>query len=409
MLLALALLLPPLALAAYWSVALAQILRTFRDVPTARDGARLARTSPPTARVAIIVPAHNERAVIARLIASIRAQTHADLHAILVLDRCTDDTAAVARDAIAGDPRFTILENGSCPDGWAGKVHAAHLGRAEAARIITRDGRPFDFLLFTDADNEFDPELLAATLALARERRLALLSLLSTPARTHWFEKIAQPWAGLELMRQYPLRRANLPDNPRAFANGQYMLFRADRYDTLGGHEAVREALLEDLALARRFAEHKEPVGAFLSAGMLRVAMYDAWPAFQSGWKRIYIESARRKPARLRRAALHTLAAGVLLPVAGLACAILLTLLPPTEAAAALRTSARVLAWLAFVPWLACATIVVRQSRLPAPWALAHPIGAWLVARILARAARDLRRRVPIRWAGKDYVLEPRD
>ena len=398
-----ALALPCLALGVYWSAALTQILRTLRDVPDAPRGAQLARTSPARARVCVIVPAHNEAAVIERLIASLRAQTHADFHAILVLDRCTDDTAAVAGRAIQDDARFTIIENDHCPEGWAGKVHAAHRGRAEAARLA-----PADWLLFTDADTEFDPELLAATLALAQSRSLTLLSLLSTPARAHWFERIVQPWTGLELMRQYPLRRANRPDNPRAFANGQFMLFRADRYDALGGHEAVRDALLEDLALARRFAEHNEPVGAFLSSGMLRVAMYDSWPAFQRGWERIYIESTHRKVRRLRSAAAHVALAGCVLPLAAALSSAILLVAPPDLPGPAIL-AARVLAVLALVAWLSSALIVVRQARLAPPAALWHPLASALVAMILSHAARDLHRRVPIRWAGKDYVLEPRD
>ena len=36
-----------------------------------------------------------------------------------------------------------------------------------------------------------------------------------------------------------------------AAASGQYMLFRRDAYDRIGGHEAVRGEIVEDVALAR--------------------------------------------------------------------------------------------------------------------------------------------------------------
>ena len=44
----------------------------------------------------------------------------------------------------------------------------------------------------------------------------------------------------------------------------------------------------------------------------------------------------------------------------------------------------------------------------PALGALLYPVGAWIVANIMRRAARDLERRRPIPWGGREYVLEPR-
>src|SRR5205823_291327 len=96
---------------------------------------------------------------------------------------------------------------------------------------------------------------IRACVALLERRRLDLLSLLSTLTCDTWFERLAQPAAGFELVRQYPISRANRRSNPRAFANGQFMLFRRAAYDAIGGHGAVHDELLEDLALARRLAD----------------------------------------------------------------------------------------------------------------------------------------------------------
>ena len=125
------------------------------SVPTLRFGQTLAAADPPTGRVCVVVPAYNEARVIAGLVASLRAETYPQLRFVLALDRCTDDTAALARAAIAGDERFEIIEIDACPADWAGKVHAVHAGVTRS-----RGAADADFLLFADADTLFSPGAL---------------------------------------------------------------------------------------------------------------------------------------------------------------------------------------------------------------------------------------------------------
>src|SRR5690606_35884036 len=142
---------------------------------------------------------------------------------VFVLDRCTDDTERILRETLAADgggatsaldPRFTILTLTSCPADWAGKVHAIHRGVSDVPAA-----RDADYLLFADADTVFHPSCVRATVALLQHRNLGMLSLLSTLTVHDWFERFVQPAASLELLRQYPLTRANHPTRPRAFAN----------------------------------------------------------------------------------------------------------------------------------------------------------------------------------------------
>jgi cellulose synthase/poly-beta-1,6-N-acetylglucosamine synthase-like glycosyltransferase len=181
-----------------------------------------------------VVPAHNESRVIAACVRSLRTETYPQLRVVFALDRCTDDTAALVRAGIAGDGRFEIVEIDACPDDWAGKVHAAHTGVTRS-----RGAQGADYLLFADADTVFEPGCIAASLALMRQRKLDLLSLLSTLTHDMWFERVVQTAAAFELMRQYPPIRANGLKKRRAFANGQFMLFTRDTYDAVGGHAAV--------------------------------------------------------------------------------------------------------------------------------------------------------------------------
>ncbi|MBX3321467.1 MAG: glycosyltransferase [Phycisphaeraceae bacterium] len=389
-----------IGLLVYWSVALVHAAGTLAGLPTA--GSALGRESPARHRVCMIVPAHNEASNIGALVASMRAQNDASARFVLALDRCTDDTESIARAAIGDDDRFEIVLIDSCPPEWAGKVHAAWSGASRS-----RAAADADLLVFSDADCSFHPECLRACAVLLDERRLDMLSLLSTLSTRHWFEKVAQPAATLELMRQYPLLRANHEgDRQRPFANGQFMMFRASAYREIGGHEAVREALLEDIAFARLLARAGLRTGLLLAGEAMSCRMYDTWGQFREGWKRIYIEAANRKSRRLVHASLVARSTGTALPLCGVLC--LAMGLGIDGGWDPLRVAAIAFAGAGLLVWLAALLVAAKAGRSPL-WAIVcHPIGSWLVGGILARAGKELARGVPTRWGGRQYVLKDR-
>jgi chlorobactene glucosyltransferase len=381
-----------------WGFVWGQVAQAMRLVPTLRRGQSLAATDPPTGRVCVVVPAHNEARVIAEFVRSLRMETYPQLRVVLALDRCTDDTAALVRGGVAGDGRFEIIEIDACPDGWAGKVHAVHAGVTRS-----RGAQDAEYLLFADADTTFEPGCIAASLALMRERKLDLLSLVSTLSHDTWFERVVQTAAALELMRQYPLTRANGLKDRRAFANGQFMLFTRNAYDAVGGHAAVSGALLEDLALARLVMDRRRNVGVFMAEGLLHCRMYANWAQFRRGWKRIYTEAADRRASRLSVAAARVRSLGTVLPLWTFACGIYGALLALRDFRTALPL---LILWLvATLVWLGALLRIAAVAHAP-PWtAPLHIVGAWLTGGLLNEAADDLRSRVPTQWGGREYDL----
>jgi chlorobactene glucosyltransferase len=397
---ALALALIPLAAIqlAIWLIILYRVERTMRLIPRATAGIALADASPPTGRVCIIIPGHNEERAIGPLIASLRALNWPDLRVLLALDRCTDNTAAVAREAIAADPRIEIIEITACPQEWAGKVNAIWTVASTHPAALESD-----YVLFADADTTFHPQAIRATLALMRDRQVDFLSLVSTLTHDRSFERIAQPIAGMELFRQYPIVRANRRDRSerRAFANGQFMLFRTSAYRAFGGHEAVKDALLEDLALAELAARNNIPVGVFFADGLIRCRMYESWSQFRSGWKRIYIEAAHLKPRRLLRSAALVAFTGCVIPVAvGVFTAAVYFTRP--------ESFAWILGLIAIIIRLAVLARVYRVGGSPVWCIIFAWIGAWIIAGILGESANDLHRGTPTRWGGREYIRTPR-
>jgi len=383
--------------ALYWLAVLLRVRRASRSVPTVRAGLD-APLEEPAPKVSVVIPAHNEAEVIDQCAAGIAAQDYPDLEFVFVLDRCTDDTRQRLARAAGGDDRFVIEENDACPPDWAGKCNAARIGADRATG---------DLLLFTDADTFFDPSLIRAAVGLMRKRDLDLLSLLSTLETSHWFERIVQPVASMSLVRLYPIDRVNRPGSRRAFANGQFMLFTRTMYERVGGHVAVKNDLLEDIALARHVTRHNGRTGLFLDDGMLRCAMYDSYGAFREGWKRILIEACKRRTSRLWKNGSRLFMIGVLEPLVhagalGVAAGLAAEERPDW---AALLGGAALLAIGLKLGALAWA---YRLAGSPRWGVVAHPVGAWCVARVFFEAARQLQNRTPVRWGGREYVIEPR-
>lgn len=381
------------ALAVYWSVALYQVIRTIVLLPTARDGLSLPA---PGASVCVVVPAHNEAKVIGNLVHSLRQQDYKHVRFVLALDRCTDDTAAIARGAAGPDERFEIFEIESCPDDWAGKVNAmwTAMHRSEHAKGA-------EFLLFADADTTLHPGCVRATVALAEERKLDLLSLMSTLTTDTWFERVVQPVAALELMRQYPPLRASRAERRRAFANGQFILFRAKPYWAFGGHERVKEHLLEDLGISRVASEEGLSAGLLNADGVLICRMYHTWAEFRKGWKRIYTECANRKPRRLSRATVRVRILDALLPVLATVGAIVA--LSTTFEPGWVRVMGAVVCLAGLVIWSVALAAIYRLSRAPLWSVLLYPLASWRVAGILREAAQDLIHDRPTEWGGRAY------
>ncbi len=360
-----------------------------RAKPVIREG--LSLPSPVDAFVSIVIPAHNEERIIDRCATSLRNQTHKNIQIIFVLDRCTDNTLDILQKHAAEDNRICIIENDNCPDDWAGKCNAARIGAAKATG---------DWLLFTDADTQFDIELVRCSVASAIKRGAALLSLLSSLTITKNFERIVQPIASTFLVRQFPVDRVNRDHRSRPFANGQFLLFTREAYNAVGGHEAVKENLLEDFAFARCITfQGIGKVQMLFADGMLKCSMYPSFSEFQSGWKRIYIESATRNVKRLRQSAMLAIVSGIIFPAVGIAGIFVGMYTSPTlfwTSIASLSTAIVVIAW------------VYRINNAPIVYAIFAPIGAAVVASMFLDSVNILKQRTPIRWGGKEYILEPK-
>ena len=140
---------------------------------------------------------------------------------------------------------------------------------------------------------------------------------------------------------------------------------------------------------------------------MLTVSMYECLDSMREGWKRIFIEVARRRPRRLVSWGLRSFGAGAFVPAAQVLAVVLGAILYARGdlAALVLALSAVGLGVGAQALALGC---FYRIAGTPLSGVLGYPIGCLVVGRLMLAGASDLRNGRPIRWGGRDYVLTPR-
>ncbi len=192
--------------------------------------------------LAVIVPARNEAARIGRCLRGLLAQDYPTerLRIIVVDDNSTDGTAALVGRIAAEDARVVLIHGRPPPPGWAGKPHACAQG-ADAAGA----GR----LCFLDADTVPRPALMRTAVLAARERGIDLLSLEPFQELGGFAERLIIPSGMFLIAFTQDPSRVNDPTLPDATANGQFLLFRREAYEAVGGFAAVRDEICEDRAL----------------------------------------------------------------------------------------------------------------------------------------------------------------
>lgn len=193
--------------------------------------------------VSILIPARNEETNIAPCVQSLLAQQYPDFEVIVLDDNSEDGTARILGQLASRDQRLRVLQGAPLPPGWEGKNWACHqLAQAAGSEL----------LLFTDADTRHHPQALADAVAALLAQKADLLTAFPHQEVISWSEQLLVPTLTWSFIVFLPLRLAYQSPQPGlSITMGQYMLFRRKAYEQIGGHEAVRYEIAEDLALGR--------------------------------------------------------------------------------------------------------------------------------------------------------------
>jgi glycosyltransferase involved in cell wall biosynthesis len=229
--------------------------------------------------VSVIIPARNEEASVARTVESVAAQP--EIHEIIVVnDQSTDRTGAILAKLSATIPKLKIMNVETLPDGWVGKNYAVSLGASVA------EG---DWLLFTDADTYHMLGSTRRALADAVDHDAVLVSYSPEQELGSFWERALIPVVYSRLAVRYPFAKINDPNAPDAAANGQFLMILRDVYEKVGGHAAISNQVLEDVALAQRVKSAGYRIYFTAPLGIVQTRMYRSFAAMWQGWtKNLY-------------------------------------------------------------------------------------------------------------------------
>ncbi|ACO47785.1 glycosyltransferase family 2 protein [Deinococcus deserti] len=219
-------------------------------------------------RVSVLVPARDEAPNLRLNLGGVLGQEA--LEVLVLDDDSRDETSEVAAGLGA-----CVLRGQPLPPGWNGKTWACHqLSRAAQG----------DFLLFTDADVTWSPGALNALLAEQERTGADLLSVFPRQANVTPGERLLTPLVDHVLLTLLPAPLLRVRHRLASAANGQVMLFRREAYTRLGGHAAVQNHLLEDVALSQHVKAAGGRVSVALGRDLISVRMYRSYPESVRGF-----------------------------------------------------------------------------------------------------------------------------
>ncbi|HEX5808250.1 MAG TPA: glycosyltransferase [Anaerolineales bacterium] len=342
--------------------------------------------------ITICIPARNEERNIRACVESSLAQDYPNLDVIVLDDRSTDRTPAILRELSATDGRLQVLHGAELPGGWAGKPHALFQASAAAHGA---------WLCFVDADTFLSPAAISSCYAKALATNADMFTIMTFQILGSFWEKTVMPIVMTALSVGFSPRRVNDPDTRDAIANGQFILIKRSVYDAIGGHERVRDQIVEDKAISEQVKWNGHRLIVANGYAVARTRMYTSLPEMWEGWtKNIY-------PGLSDRPSLALL--GAFGAFVSLVAALILPLWPLPGIVWYLRDGG----------WLAAATIAeslllwtvalrararVARGMGISPWyALTLPLGAGVFAGMMFTSTWRVLSGQGVTWKGRKY------
>jgi cellulose synthase/poly-beta-1,6-N-acetylglucosamine synthase-like glycosyltransferase len=370
-----------LAIAALvWIVQGTRAWRGMGRIPRITDVAPLTGERLP--RMSILFAARNEAEKLPAALASLLTLDYPDYEVIAVNDRSSDRTGRILEEFAAAHRNLKVARIDELPPGWLGKPHALETAYRHATG---------EWLIFTDADVRFAPELLRRALALARERDWDHLTLLAPLLDLSGFwETVAVSYFGFAFVfGGQPWRVSDARAGSYAGV-GAFQLLRRSTYEAIGTHQKLAMEVVDDMKLGKLVKSAGFHSGTATSEALVQVR-------WQEGFHEVVRGLTKNLFAAFAYSSTRTLAAVLLI----FAISILpLAALPFTTGLARLFAGISV----------AMAVIVharlVRASEVPPLYGLTHALGAAIFCYIALRSMVVTLWRGGVLWRGTFYLLE---
>ncbi len=372
------------AMLAIWLWMTAALLRGRSRLARAAD-MDPALLATPASRVSVIVAARDEAEHIGAAMRTLLALDYpsdgGNYEVIAVDDRSTDGTGAILDALAAADPRLKVLHVTTLPPGWLGKNHALHLAAGRARG---------EWLLFTDADCSFAPDLLRRAIGHAERAALDHLVLGPTPVGGSPLMRVMLAFFSLSFALSTRPWHASDPARAEHIGIGAFNLVRARVFAAIGGFGLIRLRPDDDIKLGKLIKQTGHRQAFAEGNGLITVPWY---------------ATARGMIKGLEKNAFPYLDYSVPLTVGAILLTLLLAVLPwlllPLVNGLAFGFALSTV----LLCTLLCAAAAARTLQLPAWYGLSFPLGALLMAVAIANSMWRILRDGGVRWRGTLYPL----
>lgn len=210
-------------------------------------------------RVVALIPCRNEEATIEACVRGLMNSRPALAEVVVFDDGSTDSTPRILEKLGEEFDRLRVERGGDgLPEGWVGKPHACH--RLARAVLDVDSPRP-DILLFVDADVSFSKTGLGRVASLLKDREADVATIVPRQLTGSIAERVVLPLLHLTYTSWLFLPLIWRTHDPRFLAaNGQILAVRRETYEAVGGFEAVRNEVVDDMAFCRLAKREKKRV-----------------------------------------------------------------------------------------------------------------------------------------------------
>jgi len=338
--------------------------------------------------VSIVVPARNEEhRVLAESIRSILAQDYEPFEVIAIDDRSTDNTRSILKALAQADRRLRVIEGEDLPNGWLGKPHAMHQGLKQARG---------EWILATDADMIFDKAALRTSLATIRAQNADAISLIPYFETGSFWERVIIPtWAWVTVMFTIAYRIDN-PKTQGALGIGGFFLMRRSALARVGGYEALKNEVVEDVRLAEMIKRSGGRMITVQAPGLLRTRMYRSFGEIWESCTRTWFSGMKFSLGFALVCALSMYVMAVAPALVAVVAAI--GIISRADATLWQLVVPAMLAWL-----MQMVVLMISGFRygVSGVYALTAPLGLALLYTMLLDSGVRIRTRMGVRWKGR--------
>ena len=367
------------AIAIAWIASAIDLAIGVRTIPWLRDADPLKDDHCPT--VSILFAGRDEADKMPDAIATMLALDYPRYEVIAADDRSEDATGAILDAQASRDTRLKAVRVDSLPPGWLGKPHALQKAYEQS------NG---EWLVFTDADVHFRPDLLRRVIALAERMGWDHLTLLAAPTLHTFGEKIALTFFGTCFLLGTRPWRANDPKSRGYTGIGAFQIVRRLAYEKSGAHRRLAMEVVDDLKLGKIIKEAGYRSGVARGDDAVSVHWHAGLANIVRGTTKNFFAATGFRLPVLASQVLGTLVMFVL-PVLAL----------PFLGGWALAFSA-VAAGLALI----VATGAARGIGASPAYGLTYPVGALIICWMLLRSTAVTLWQGGVTWRGTFYPIE---